>query len=324
MRKTLSLLFVITLFTVYFFWRSERMNKKAEEKFQRETEKKGLIKSETPPFPISSPSVKKEQPAYSEKKENPFKMPTPQAQTRIIKEEHIALQDSQGNTYIQSAIIYGKHVIAHGDLIIGNIDEINRLKREGKPIIIAPPKLWTDNEVPYVIDDIPNKVQVEQALEEIQARSNIQFIPRATEHSNFVRFSKGEQHCFSSVGMQGGEQIIALSERCQKKEISHEVLHTLGFFHEQNRPDRDDFLTILWENIKEDYWPQFEIIKIWGAEERQSPTPFSNETIMLYPSTSFSIDPADYSMVTTDGDAYSTPSGLTNLDVERINLLYPN
>jgi hypothetical protein len=29
----------------------------------------------------------------------------------------------------------------------------------------------------------------------------------------------------------------------------HEFLHSLGFVHTQTRPDRDDYVTILWDNI---------------------------------------------------------------------------
>ena len=33
-------------------------------------------------------------------------------------------------------------------------------------------------------------------------------------------------------------------------EIIHEVMHVLGFSHEHTRPDRDRYITVLWNNIK--------------------------------------------------------------------------
>ena len=49
-----------------------------------------------------------------------------------------------------------------------------------------------------------------------------------------------------------GAQIVSLARSgCVRKGIvMHELLHAVGFHHEQNRPDRDNYLNIYLENVK--------------------------------------------------------------------------
>lgn len=47
----------------------------------------------------------------------------------------------------------------------------------------------------------------------------------------------------------------------------HEFLHALGFYHMQSAAERDDFVTIHWDNIKpgkENNFKKYESNKIWN------------------------------------------------------------
>lgn len=59
--------------------------------------------------------------------------------------------------------------------------------------------------------------------------------------------------CFSSVGNRRvGKQKLSIGSGCDRiATIEHEFLHALGFWHEQSRSDRDDYVSIIWEHISE-------------------------------------------------------------------------
>ncbi len=47
-----------------------------------------------------------------------------------------------------------------------------------------------------------------------------------------------------------GKQDILLDKDCWNvNTVVHELLHTVGFGHEHQRPDRERYVTILWEKI---------------------------------------------------------------------------
>lgn len=81
----------------------------------------------------------------------------------------------------------------------------------------------------------------------------IKFVPRINEVP-YLRVYNGSG-CSSYVGRQLSmtDQVVSIrSPGCTSLgTVSHEFLHALGFFHEQSRPDRDDFVTIQYENIQE-------------------------------------------------------------------------
>lgn len=64
----------------------------------------------------------------------------------------------------------------------------------------------------------------------------------------------------------------------------------LGFFHEQSRNDRDNYVEIHWENIKEDDRDQFRTGNERNLVVQESTGFYDYGSIMHYPGNAFAID----------------------------------
>ena len=88
----------------------------------------------------------------------------------------------------------------------------------------------------------------------IQGSTCIRFVPRTTEtyYVNIVRGASGSG-CWSDVGRQTSKinTVNLQYNGCIVSGIvAHELIHASGHYHEQSRPDRDQYVTINWSNIQ--------------------------------------------------------------------------
>ena len=151
---------------------------------------------------------------------------------------------------------------------------------------------WPKAEIPYVIDDaLPkeNRAALLDAMALWQNETLIKFIKLTSYnqkfHPDYVRFTPAKgKTCSSSVGRQGGEQIVLLAPRCNAMLSAHELGHLLGLWHEQSRPDRDAYVQILWENIREEHYANFNRRDREGRHEGG----YDYDSIMHYSGQAFS------------------------------------
>ena len=213
-------------------------------------------------------------------------------------------------------------MISHGDIILGPDIDISKYQDTNESLKLKKPKTWPKGVIPYLVESLlPNQGRIQSALKVFMQSSKIRFIKRTNE-ANYVVFKKGEVNCYSSLGMIGGKQFIHLADNCEQKEINHELMHTLGFLHEQNRIDRDEYVDVLWENIKKEHHLQFK--KISNNFIDLSEFEFDYDSIMLYGSSFFSISSEDYSIIKINGDPIENQSNeLSQQDWVKINHLYP-
>lgn len=119
----------------------------------------------------------------------------------------------------------------------------------------SPANKWPNGIVPYRFGEEyieRDKAAVLHAMEVFRTKTCIKFVLKRDYHSQYITFKKSESGCGTLVGYKSEPIDVSLTEKCLTLTgaIQHEIMHVLGLWHEQSRPDRDDFIEILWDNIQ--------------------------------------------------------------------------
>lgn len=128
--------------------------------------------------------------------------------------------------------------------------------------------------------------------------------------------------CYSNLGRVGGQQTLSLQKNgCLRAgTIQHEFIHASGFQHEHNRPDRDSFLTVLFDNIPPEWRSQYEkgssdVFDIQGKYDYYS--------VMHYPYNAPGTNKPAFELPNSvDPNKLGQRDGPTDTDVQKIDKLY--
>lgn len=134
-----------------------------------------------------------------------------------------------------------------GDMLVPSV--------EGRNGLVKTSSRWPNGVVPYVIGpgfSSADQSIIQQAIAEYHSKTCLKFVKRTSE-KDYLSIESSQTGCWSSVGKVGKRQIVNLQTPGCTTKIGtpiHELMHAVGFLHEQNRYDRDGFVRVLTQNIK--------------------------------------------------------------------------
>lgn len=132
--------------------------------------------------------------------------------------------------------------------------------------------------------------------------------------------------CWSYIGWAYyGGQDLSIGSGCnsQTGTFQHEFMHALGIFHEQSRPDRDDYVSINLTYVDPGYHGNF--AKYTFDEVSIEDVPYDYESVMHYGPTGFVNPPGDTSIdpkIPYFADVIGQRKDFSRNDVQKINHMY--
>ncbi|XP_051533279.1 hatching enzyme 1.2-like [Myxocyprinus asiaticus] len=177
-------------------------------------------------------------------------------------------------------------------------------------------------EVPYTISasyDNNTKMMIVSAMKSIANKTCIRFVPQSNQ-TDYISI-ESLTGCWSYLGRIGGKQSISISvSGCVNHGIiEHELLHSLGFYHEHTRSDRGQYVRINWENIAPASVSNFEL-----KDTNNLNTTYDYTSIMHYGRTSFTIQSGKETITPIPDSSVKIGQRveMSTIDILRINKLY--
>ncbi|OWA52627.1 putative Embryonic protein UVS.2 [Hypsibius exemplaris] len=140
----------------------------------------------------------------------------------------------------------------------------------GKNGVVDDTLKWKSLVIPFAFSKTfqnePDRMQlVLDAMDVFQKATCLTFVQRTTE-MQYLQILADPMRCYSNFGKQEpnpkGQRVGLSLNLCFEDGKSgiaqHEIMHAIGFYHEQSRLDRDEYVDINWSNIPEDKKDQFQ------------------------------------------------------------------
>lgn len=228
--------------------------------------------------------------------------------------------DNQIRDYFVQKI--GTDYVLNGDIIIGSTlarTAIYQSNSQGAAI-------WPKGEIPVKIDLSMYRNNLAEnairAIEQLNQLTRLRLVPH-TSQKDYINIMYSPDTTFgglSPIGKRGGEQIIYITRLSNIRTVVHELLHSLGFWHEQSRHDRDNFIQINWNNIDAKFKHNFQ------TEPGVTNGQYDYSSIMHYDAFAFASDPAKPTIQCKNGNAVSDcmlgGRGMSAQDIKGINDAY--
>lgn len=222
--------------------------------------------------------------------------------------------------------------ILGGDAILtqAQVDSLSQPTTRGA-MISGFSKKWDYGIVYYQIASPENRQKIQAAIQEWETKTGLCFWEAVTPYNkDYIKFISDTTGNWSKLGKIGGAQELNLypDYRSNVGTAIHEIGHAIGLFHEQCRVDRDNYITINWDNIKSGKRHNFRTY-VESGYSGEDVGQFDFSSIMLYSSY---IQDEDFVynsdvpvMTKKDGSTFTGQrSHLSAGDIATVNSRYPN